>query len=264
MSITNNNEKKMEKFLEKHLVAYKNASTKAEQEKESIIVEAIYREERSNALNECKDPNKSMGFNYFIENYRNHEECLEFFARRMAFEVLIEREDVESKIHSEYPSAYKFLNANPNEYLIEIIKKHDKELGEFVESNLAVTTDLNAIQEFADSVCRNWAIFEMENGFFTNLIAQLTEYYDENCKGCNLTANEIIAYIFNAHNILERCRQISTTKEEMEAIREKMYAVEQIKEWLTNMAAMDSTVVNALEHGFYVGNKKYMLTKKNN
>ena len=54
------------------------------------------------------------------------------------------------------------------------------------------------------------------------------------------------------------------TKEEMEAIREKMYSVEQIKEWLTNMAAMDSTVVNALEQGFYVGNKKYMLTQKNN
>ena len=262
MTITESNDTKMEKFLEEYLYKKECATTAEERNKAEIVIEAVYQAERKNALKECKDPKTSMGFNYFIENYRNHEKCLEFFAAKMVSEVLTEKEDVETKIHSEYSTYQKFSSDAPNEYLIDIISEYDEDLGKFVESNLTAGSDLNAITSFSESISSNWHKYDTDKAFFTNLIDVLNEYFNENCKNSPFTSEELIAYIFSAHNILSRCKQINKTAEELEQIKDKIFETKHTK-WLRNLTDMNIIVANAKGRGLTVGNMKYILTLEN-
>lgn len=261
MTTIDNNDIRMQRFLEKNLTIYATTESKEERKIAEIIINGVYNEEKENALRGVKDPSKTMGFNYFVANYKDHETCLEYFATRMANEALTVRQDVTAKIHKEYPSYYSFINDKPNEYIIKSITEQDKDLGEFVESNLHVSKGIDEfIQTFSQQLGRDWLNYESRIKFFENLIKQLTEYYEKNCKSCSCEVNAVIAYLFRAYNLLADCKQISMTDEEIDKKTEGIYANKNNK-WVMHIRTMSEMVKDARDHGVKVNNKIYAFRK---
>lgn len=219
--LNSGNDKKIEKLLEYNLIKYENSTDELQKFKYKLVIDEIYAFERSNANKACKNINKSMGFLYFIENYKNYEKCLDFFASRMIDEILYLKEDAESMVHEEYTSFNNYVNDKPKSFVIDIISKHDEDLSGFVKGNIS---EIKSIDNFIGVVGQNWTGYESDKSEYKSLISKLDRYYDENGRKSNCTRADILIYLFTRNGMIDDFKKYyvmeDTTEEELDDLIE--------------------------------------------
>ena len=182
-------------FLENVLERYDTAETEEEKTSLKNTMDEVYAFERANALRKCKTANKSIGFNYLMENHKNYERCLEFFSSRMINEILTERSNVRELIHQKYSSYKGFLDDDPNKFLCEKIADYDKDLADFTISNIS---HMDVFAVYVDPI-KDELKWQEE---FGKLMTQLDDYYDSMGQK-DFTRQEIYVYLFKNNNLLD-------------------------------------------------------------
>ena len=220
--LNSGNDKKIEKLLEQNLIKYDNSSDEMQRFRYKLVIDEIYAFERTYAAKVCKDFDKSMGFIYFIENYRNHERCLDFFAKRYIDEILYFIEDAEGVIHDNYNSFSEYESDRPKGFLIDIISKYDEDLSKFIKVNI---NEVKPIDNFIDIVRQNWRGYEIDKNDCNKLISKLDLYYDEHGRRSNCTKTEILIYLFSRNDMIDDFKKFyvmeDTSEEELNELIEK-------------------------------------------
>lgn len=204
MSIT---DKKLENFLEKMLIGYQMEDTISQSDTGrnyyANIINEIYLEERKNASKEYRFLSRSMGFMYFIENYKNHEMPLELFSNRMLEEILKEKENTEALIHNKYYSFEEFLEDNPSKFLLDIISKYDEDLANYVKIN---EKHILFIKKYKEYISTDWAYFERNKKVFNELVEGLDSFFDDNSRQCKfkkMSRPEVYIYLFKNNGMID-------------------------------------------------------------
>ena len=199
-SLNSGNEKKLERILENTLIKYENASTDMERFRYKLVIDEIYAFEIERAEKACKKLDRSMGFAYFLENYNNHERCLNFFSSRMADDILNFKEDAENLIHEKFKTYHDYVSSNPRTFLIDIISKYDKDLSRFLKVNIEF---VDSIDNFMDLIRLNWSGYEADKADCKDLIAKLDAYYDKNGSKCKCSRVDLYIYLFKNNDMIE-------------------------------------------------------------
>lgn len=219
MPTISNTDKKLESFLEETLEEYENTTNNDKKNNLRLIIDSIYSFERTNAIKSIKGLDKSIGFNYFIENYKHHERGLDLFSSRMIEEILKNRENTEALIHEEFSSSRVFINDDPNTFLCNILSKYDTDLSKFTSSNIE---HLSVITKYIDYIKTNWDVFEEGKKDFSELVSELDTYYDSHVIKGGCTRPEIYIYLFAKNCVLDDFRKYyimeDTSLEETESI----------------------------------------------
>lgn len=194
--------KKFEDYFEYVLSMHEvDAFIKQESAFLKLMIDDMYLYERQNASKKCD--NKSMGFSYIIEEYRNYEKCLDLFSTRMIEEVLRGKENTEGLIHEKYKSFEEFMGDNPNELLYSLIEKYDEDLAHYVRVN---GVHIEYFNNYKDYIITNWANFEKNRTIFNELVEELDCFYDDNFRRGKFkrwSRPEIYIYLFKKNEMLD-------------------------------------------------------------
>ena len=200
-------DKKLENFLEKMLIEYQMEDTISQSDTGrnyyANIINEIYLEERKNASKEYRFLSRSMGFMYFIENYKNHEMPLELFSNRMLEEILKEKENTEALIHNKYYSFEEFLEDNPSKFLLDRISKYDEDLANYVKIN---EKHILFIKKYKEYISTDWAYFERNKKVFNELVEGLDSFFDDNSRQCKfkkMSRPEVYIYLFKNNGMID-------------------------------------------------------------
>ena len=203
-SLNSGNDKKLERMLENSIIKYENASNDMERFKYKLIIDEIYAFEIERARKACKKLDRSIGFAYFLENYNNHEKCLNYFSSKIADDILNFKEDTESLIHDSYKTYHDFVSSNPRTFLINIISKYDKDLSRFMQVNIGC---IDSIDNYMNLVRLNWNGYEADKADCKDLISKLDSYYYENNNGCICPKIDIYIYLFKNNDMIEEFKK---------------------------------------------------------
>lgn len=198
--LNSNNDRKIEKMLEYNLIKYENSNNNEEKYKYKLIIDEIYSFEIVNARKACCNLDKSLGFMYFVENYKNHELCLNFFASQLIDEILFFKENTENIIHNSYSSFGDYINDKPKGFLIDIISNYDDELSKFAKLNIS---DINKFDDFIDLVGQNWIGYDEDRKDCNKLISKLDAYYDRYLSRSNFSRVDLYIYLFKKNDMID-------------------------------------------------------------
>ena len=192
MSINNCN--KLENFLETAITKYNFATEESEKDLYGKMIDEIYASERKNAAFACRSKDKSMGFAYIVEDYRNHEQGLELFSSRMINEVLTVKTNAKKTIHENY-SSYRAFSDDATGFLCGLIAEYDTDLAEYVKAN---SLHMQVIEDFTESVEKGWR----SNAKVSEIMKALDEYYAKSFKETKMPKAELYVHIFKTAHML--------------------------------------------------------------
>ena len=198
--LNSNNDRKIERMLEYSLIKHENSNNQEEKFRCKLLIDEIYAFEMISARKACSNLEKSMGFMYFVENYKNHEKCLNFFASRLIDEILFFKENVENKIHNTYSSFNEYISNKPKGFLIDIISGYDEELSKFIKLN---ASEINKLDSFIDFVGQNWVGYEIDKRDCNKLISKLDAYYDRYLTRSGFSRVDLYIYLFKKNDMIE-------------------------------------------------------------
>lgn len=202
-TITNLNsrkDRKIERLLNGALKKYDESTDDMQRFRNKLIVDEIYAFERTTANKACKKLDKSMGFIYFIENYKDYERCLLFFASKYIDEILYFKEDAETLIHDNYSTFTDYEDDRPRGFLIDMISKYDTDLSKFIAVNMS---EIKPIDDFINRVGHNWYGYESDKNDCSQLISKLDAYFRENGNRCSITETDLLIYLFSKNDMLD-------------------------------------------------------------
>lgn len=202
--LSSNNDKKIERILEAHLIKYDNSKDEEDRFRNKLIIDTIYSFERTQAERYCNSINRSIGFAYFINNYKNYKKSLNYFSYKLTDELLFYNEelDVEEVIHEKYNSYESFKEDRPKAFLIDIISKYDEELSDYIKVNM---NEIDYIDRYLSLIESNWDAYELdEDKRYENMFCKLKSYYNEKGYKSEFSIVEILIYLSNKNNIREQ------------------------------------------------------------
>lgn len=220
--LKSDNDKKLENLLENSLSKFYNSASDMEKYKHKVVIDEIYDFECERASKSCANLDKSIGFKYFIENYRNFELGLNYFASKYIDDILYYKENTEASIHDSNKTFLSFNSNNPKSYLIDIIGKYDEDLSNYIKLNMS---DNDSLDLFIDYIKNNWDDFEGDKSEYKQLISTLEKYYDEHGKNSSCSKVDILIYLFLNNNIINEFKKYyvmeDTTDEEFDELIEE-------------------------------------------
>ena len=244
-SLNSGNEKKLERILENTLIKYEEAPNDMERFRYKLVIDEIYNFEKERAEKACKKLDRSMGFAYFLENYNNHERCLNYFSSRMADDILNFKEDAEGLIHDTYKSYHEYVSDSPRAFLIDIISDYDKDLSRFLKINVGC---VDSIDNFMDLIRLNWSGYEADKADCKDLIKKLDTYYEKNSSKCKCPRMDLYIYLFKNNDIIDEFKKYyvmeDTTDDEMNELIENsdIYENQLTMKDIKLIAAMDKII----------------------
>lgn len=198
------NEKKLEKLLETTLIKYDDATNDMDRYRHKLIIDEIYSFERKFATKACSNLHNSIGYAYFLENYKYFERSLAFFTKKLIEEILYYKEDVESLVHESYNSFLDYKNDKPKTFLINIISKYDEDLSRYIKLNL---NDIKELDNFINIVNCNWREFELEKSDYKRMISRLESYYDENGQKSSCSKIDLLVFLFSRNDLIDEFKK---------------------------------------------------------
>jgi hypothetical protein len=203
--LSSSNEKKIERILEANLIKYDQAESEQERFRRKLIIDEIYSFERLQASKACSKLNKSIGFAYFIENYKNHERGLHYFSYKLSDEILCFNEDIEKNVHDKYTSYESFEEDKPKTFFINIISKYDEDLANYIKVNLSEAT---FIDRYIEVIKSNWINYEtIKDLTYQKLFMKLEEYYDKVGNRSNYTKSELLIHLSKKNNLIDEFKK---------------------------------------------------------
>ena len=220
--LNSSNDKKIERILESNLIKYEQAESEQERFRRKLIIDEIYSFERLQASRACSKLNKSIGFAYFIENYKNHERGLHFFSYKLSDEILCFNEDIEKLVHDKFASFESFEEEKPKTFFIDIISNYDEDLANYIKINATEATFLDRYMEVIKS---NWINYETIMGLtYQRLFMKLESFYDNEGTRSNYTKTEILIHLSKKYNLVNEFKNYyimeDTSKEELNELIE--------------------------------------------
>lgn len=145
-----------------------------------------------------------MGFWLVLDEYSSSEVITNFFAKKMIDEIMYEYINLENELHLNFKNVQSLENVNT--ILLSIIGKFDKQLMDYVSSNLSL---LDNIKKEINVIKRNWNKFnsKIETDRFDMIREYVSQYIDKHDNDCIFDMYEIIFYIGEELGILEQLKK---------------------------------------------------------
>lgn len=217
--LKSNNEKKLEKLLEATLKKYEDATNDMDRYRHKLIIDEIYAFERDYASKACENLPNSIGYAYFLENYKHFDRSLDFFTKKFIEEIIYYKEDAESLVHESYNSFYDYKNDKPKTFIINIISKYDEDLSRFIMLNI---DDIKELDNFISIVNGNWREYEFEKSDYNRMISRLDSYYEENGSKSSCSKTDLLIFLFSRNNIIDEFKKYyimeDTSEEEVDEL----------------------------------------------
>ena len=180
-------------YLQYKLLAMSIYSTKKYEI--SLILEQLKNnDEIINALGE--------GFCFILDGYSGRDIIVNFFAQKYIDEI-ISKVNLLDSLQQRFKSSNELEEYGINNFLIELLTKHDPYLGYYVSNHLDL---LNETKKEIESIKVNWQYYYslMEYKKYNLIISTIHEYMEKYGEECSFLEVDILFYISNELGIKDK------------------------------------------------------------